>query len=232
MQRNLLTLVGIAAVISCGGDSRSPTNPTPPPPTVTFTLSGAVTESVPTTSITIAGASVRIVDGQDAGRTATTTSTGSFELTGLRSLGGYTIEASAPGYMTGSQGAVGSNTLTIRLKPTFQLITSTRNETISGGDPACLTSSTDPCRVFAIDAHHNGFVESTLTWTDRDTWLWLELYRASDGSQVVRSSASRVDGLRQQISTGIVEGQRYLLVVRFVFGARVTSFSLTTSRPN
>lgn len=112
------------------------------------------------------------------------------------------------------------------------MVTSTRDDVISGGDPSCLTSSSDPCKLYRIDAHHAGSLDATLTWNDRDTWLWLALYRASDGSQVVQSSSSRVDGLRQHISTGLQEGQRYVLVVRYVLGARSTPFTLSVTRPN
>src|SRR5215212_395823 len=85
-------------IASCSGKSSGPTAPstpvTPPAPT-TFTLSGAVTS---TTGTPLNGATIRIGDGVNAGRSTTAASNGSYSLTGL-SLSGFTATASATNYV-------------------------------------------------------------------------------------------------------------------------------------
>jgi hypothetical protein len=52
---------------------------------------------VPTEPLVVAGATVTVVDGPDAGRTATTDATGAFTFAAL-SPGGFTVRASGSGY--------------------------------------------------------------------------------------------------------------------------------------
>lgn len=75
--KRLLVLVGLFAA-SCSGNSTAPSNTPPvtaPPVVTTFTLSGTVTSS---TGAAISGATVRIIDGANAGRSTTTSSTGAY----------------------------------------------------------------------------------------------------------------------------------------------------------
>lgn len=115
MKRSLL-LVVISATIGCGGSS-SPTapspSPTPTPTPTTFTLSGTVTS---TTGAAISGATVRIEDGPDAGKSATTNASGNYSLASLRQAG-FTVRASATNYHPDSKGV----TLTSNLTLGFQL---------------------------------------------------------------------------------------------------------------
>src|SRR5688500_12023839 len=117
----LLLSVAIAGM-SCGG-SDTPTNPTPTPtPTPTpstFTLSGGVTESAPTTSNKIAGATVAFVDGTNAGKTATADSAGNYLITNVLA-GAINVRASAAGYQDATRPVtINANTsLTIALNPT------------------------------------------------------------------------------------------------------------------
>jgi hypothetical protein len=85
----------------------------------TFTLSGIVTETAPTTSIVLAGARVEFVDGANQGRFATTGSDGRYQITGVVN-GGFTVRASLAGYTTAMLpvGINGNTTLDIRLDPT------------------------------------------------------------------------------------------------------------------
>jgi hypothetical protein len=113
-----------------------------------------------------------------------------------------------------------------------QMTTSTRNESISGGDACSGPDASDPCKQYTVSLHHTGVVNGTLTWEDRDTWLWLELYGASDGERVTRASSSRVNGLRQEVSINGAAHTQYIVRVRWALGARITPFSLTVTRPN
>src|SRR6478609_5750060 len=65
----------------------------------TFTLSGLVTETPPTTSTVVAGVIVTIIDGANQGKTATTGVDGRYQISGVVN-GGYTVSATKAGYTT------------------------------------------------------------------------------------------------------------------------------------
>lgn len=116
MMTTRLALVAALGLLSaCGGTSATSPTPTPTPTPVTpttFTLTGQVTS---TSGAALSGATVRIVDGANAGR-STTTSAGAYSLPGL-SLSGFTLTASAANYVASSQGV----TLTSNQSVNFQL---------------------------------------------------------------------------------------------------------------
>ena len=97
--RVLLSLAAFTA-IACGGDS-SPTSPFNPPPNTppTFILSGRVTDTAPTASVGIPGATVAVADGVNAGRSAVADGSGNYSLAGLQS-GTFNVSISAGGYAT------------------------------------------------------------------------------------------------------------------------------------
>lgn len=85
----------------------------------TFTLVGIVTESSPTTSTVLAGATVRFVDGTNQGKSAVTGTDGRYEIAGL-SGGGYTVSATLAAYANATLpvGIDGTTTtLNFRLDP-------------------------------------------------------------------------------------------------------------------
>ena len=86
--------------------------------TPTFTLSGVVTESAPTTSTLLAGVRVAFLDGANQGKSATTGADGRYQITGVVN-GGYTVTATLAGYASASLpvGIDGNTTLNIRLDP-------------------------------------------------------------------------------------------------------------------
>jgi hypothetical protein len=90
----------------------------------------------------------------------------------------------------------------------------------------------DGCKQYTLDVHHPGTIQAVVTRSDRDTWLWLELWRASDGQTIASASQSRVGALRQELSTTAVAGTRYVIRVRYALAARMTPFTLTVSRPS
>ena len=84
----------------------------------TFTLSGIVTETPPTTSTVLSGAVVMFLDGANQGRTATTGADGRYQITGVVN-GGYTVTATRAGYAKAALpvGINGNTTLDFRLDP-------------------------------------------------------------------------------------------------------------------
>jgi len=86
--------------------------------TPTFTLSGLVTETPPTTSTVLAGVRVTIIDGPNQGKTATTGADGRYAITGVVN-GGYTVTAVLAGFTTVALpvGITGNTTLDFRLDP-------------------------------------------------------------------------------------------------------------------
>ena len=85
----------------------------------TFTLSGIVTETPPTTSTALANVRVTIIDGANQGKTATTGADGRYQITGVVN-GGYTVTAQLAGYTAVALpvGINGNTTLDFRLDPT------------------------------------------------------------------------------------------------------------------
>lgn len=84
----------------------------------TFTLSGVVTETAPTTSTLLAGVRVTVVDGANQGKSATTGADGRYQITGVVN-GGFSVSAALAGYTTVTQpvGINGNTTLDFRLAP-------------------------------------------------------------------------------------------------------------------
>lgn len=85
----------------------------------TFTLSGLVTETAPTTSTVLAGVRVEFVDGANQGKFGISGADGRYTVTGLVN-GGFTVRASLTGYTAAMLpvGISGNTTLDIRLDPT------------------------------------------------------------------------------------------------------------------
>ena len=105
-----VVLLGILA--SACGSGTSTTGPTPT--ATTFTLTGTVTDSA--TGSAISGATVSIVDGVNAGKSATTSSSGSYSVTELQQSG-FTVGASCSNCVSQSK----SVTLTSNQTLSFQL---------------------------------------------------------------------------------------------------------------
>lgn len=95
------TILFILSTIACGG-SKSPTAPTTPttttttvPAVTTYTIQGRVTSAA---GPAISGATVRIVDSVNAGKSSTTDGNGSYVIAGIAPAG-FTLEASASGFV-------------------------------------------------------------------------------------------------------------------------------------
>lgn len=229
----LLVLSVAIAGMSCGG-SETPTNPTPtppPPPTPsTFTLSGGVTESEPTTSNKIAGATVAFVDGANAGKTATADSAGNYQITNVLA-GAFTVRAGAAGYQEATRPVTISadTSLTIALNPTPRNVTTDSSGTVSGGDTPCSDGTSEKgCKILMLDIHNPGTLEATLEWENPTTDLDLTLWR---GTTLLADSRDEFS-LREVVSSSIVTGATYELRVTYYAGSVITPYKLRVTHPN
>ena len=226
-----LLLLSVVAGMSCGG-SDSPTNPTPPPPPPpsTFTLSGGVTESEPTTGNKIQGATVAVVDGANAGKTATADSAGNYQITNVVA-GAFNVKASASGYQDATRPVTVSanTTLTIALNPTPRTVTTERAGTVSGGDTPCSDGTSEKgCKILTLDIHNPGTLEATLEWEIPATDLDLTLWR---GNTLLADSRDEFS-LRELVSSSIVSGATYELRVTYYAGSVITPYKLRVTHPN
>ena len=107
--RYLPTIVFGAALtmtIGCGGSPTSPSGPpagpapSAPSPAPTYTVTGKVIKGA---DFVFVGATVTIIDGPNAGMTTTTGPDGKYGFSGLK-FAGFSVAASAPGYVTVSRG--------------------------------------------------------------------------------------------------------------------------------
>jgi hypothetical protein len=112
MRRTLLALVLGCSVAACG--STPPTAPTPTPTATTWSLSGQVTN---TAGGNVIGTTVAILDGANGGKSATADGACGYSLSGL-TPGGFSLRASAPGYIASTQDV----TLIANTTTNFQLV--------------------------------------------------------------------------------------------------------------
>jgi Carboxypeptidase regulatory-like domain len=90
--KRLILFLGALTISGCGGTNSAA--PTPAPTQTTFTLSGQVTSSA---GGAVSGATIRVVDGPNAGRSTSSDGNGTYSLTGL-TQSGFTVNISATNY--------------------------------------------------------------------------------------------------------------------------------------
>jgi hypothetical protein len=253
--RHVVLVVALISVVSCGGEgSGSPGSPSPTPPTPaaqTWTLSGTVTETAPTASTLIAGATVTAVAGLDAdGPSVTSDANGVFHLAAL-APGNYTIRTRAANYAESSQPLTlaDNQTMTVQLDPVFQMVTATTRDVITG-DPSCpgywdywksdvpRAAASEPCQVdFLFDVHHEGTLHADLAWADRRFGLITELYRSDRELPSGQAIQPHADGSRV-VSYDVDAHTQYVVRVRGLSNgggpppAATTEFTLTVTHPN
>lgn len=239
---------------SCGHGlptAPTPTAPTPsaaPPPSPsaqTMTLSGTVSETAPTESTHIAGARVMVYDSPDLGRSAITDANGAFQITGLMP-GTLALSIQAAGFVEGKQAVTltQDQVVAVQLDPVFQIVTTARSDSISGGDTCrgywdyatvqvTPTGGSHPCQVdYLLNLHHNGTFTAELTWTDRETEPFIELYRSSGGQPI------HLPGDSTHVSGELDAHTQYIVrVSKFSNGggappAGISPFTLRLTHPN
>jgi hypothetical protein len=154
-----LVMVVCMNAIACGGSSASPT-PTPastaPPAPTTFTLAGSVSDPL---NKGIGGATVRIADGPNANKTATTDSAGAYSIPAL-TVSGFTVIAAAAGYASLSK----SVTLTQNSQLGFSLPSLLQGDwSGTTGQGRSITFSVDNAPTLSkikVDVNTQGFVGS------------------------------------------------------------------------
>ena len=248
----------VSALAACGGSSPgpaptpTPSGPTPGPVAQTWMLSGTVSETAPTESTRIAGATVLAVAGLDAaGPTATTDSNGVFRFARL-APGHYTIRASAANYVERSEPlSVEENlTLTVQLDPVFQTVTTSKRDMVFG-HPSCegywdaptceipRTPGGEPCAVpYVLNVHHDGTLQVDLAWTDRRFGLGAELCGSNGGQPAGQAATALLDSSGHVAGYHVSAHTQYVVLVRsFSDGggpppAGSTEFALTVTGPN
>jgi Carboxypeptidase regulatory-like domain len=115
-KRGCAVLIVIVASACDGRSTTTSPSPTPTTTATTFSLSGTVTDS--TAASGIAGATVRIADGPNVGKSAATDGSGNYSLTGLQPSG-FTVSVSATNYVSQATGVTltSNQALSFRLSP-------------------------------------------------------------------------------------------------------------------
>lgn len=102
MPKRCTLLFSLILASACGGSNSTTTSPTPTPTGPrTFALKGQVTDSA--TSKEVSSATISIVDGPNAGLSATADASGRYEFATLQQAG-FTVSATADGYGSASNG--------------------------------------------------------------------------------------------------------------------------------
>jgi hypothetical protein len=256
--REVVLVVALMSAVSCGDDSGgvpSPANPiapTPAPPAQTWTLSGTVTETAPTASTRIAGATVTAVAGLDAdGQSVTTDANGAFRFAVL-AAGNYTIRARAANYIESSQPLTlaGDWPLTIQLDPVLQTVTAKSRDVVLG-HPSCpgywdiprceipRSTAGEPCAVdYPFNVHHDGTAEVAIEWADRRFGLDADLCDADEGRPTAQALTRPLEGAGRVVGYNVFAHTQYVIRVRsFSNGggpppAGRTEFTLTVTHPN
>jgi hypothetical protein len=151
MLRRRLLLGLVALTVACG--SKSPTNPTPTPtPTpTTFSLSGLVIDA--STGSPVNGATVTVIDGPNAAKSASTDGAGRYQIANLQP-GGFTARARAQYYNEFSKPMTltSNGTLDFSLAPIPPW-------KVSGSGDTVFEMPTTVQRV-TITAHYSGFAQN------------------------------------------------------------------------
>jgi Carboxypeptidase regulatory-like domain len=121
-----LAFAGAVATVACGGSS--PTSPSSLAP-ATFSLSGHVTDS--TNGAGIVGATVSIAGGPNAGKSATTDSSGHYGFAALEQSG-FVVNVTASNYLSQAKGVTltSNQTLSFQLEPVGPVFSGVRYDDI------------------------------------------------------------------------------------------------------
>jgi len=245
MHRFLALVAFVAPVLATAcTESGSPSNPSP----ANVMLTGTVTETAPTDATRIAGATVTLISGSDAGRSATTDQNGVFSM--AVAPGQPTLRIQAENYLERSLpvSVPQNQPLGIQLDPVFQIVTTTkRNERIVSSDCPDWWSSIFPPRGiegncmagYVINVHHPGTFSVELTWRDRNRSPVIAFYRSSQGlpSGAPLLSEPPYDYFVDRKSAEVSARTQYVLIVSVYdpgggpSPAGVTSFDLTLTHP-
>ena len=197
--KRLSALLGICLwIAACGSSSTGPTaTPTPPnttpPAATTFTLSGSVTSS---NGGMVGGATVRVTDGPNVGKSTTTSASGGYSIAGLVASG-MTVSASATNYTAISKPVTITGAQTLD----FQLIATPFFEVSGSGHsvfdlPATVASvrivgtNTGPSSSFIVTIGGHPVVNATIgTSKDNENTVFDATYPTTGGVVEITSSS-------------------------------------------
>ena len=197
-----------------------------------FVLDGRVREEAPTADIFIPNATIRVLDGPDAGVTTTSDGNAYYVFRDGVTGGTVNVQVSAAGYETRSQAITGftaNRSVDLFLRPILRIVDETLSGTISGGDAACAGSIANrPCRRFSFGTHHSGTAEAVLSWNTGVNDLDLELW---SGNTRIASSTG-VSRNEERVSSTVGPLGSYQWRVVYFSGSTVQAFTLRVRRPN
>ena len=207
--RRVVSVWGLASFLAVMGcqknESTAPTpvtTPTPTPaPGATFSVSGTIFESAPTTSTRVPEAEVQLTGGVAAGSGAD----GTFTIPGVAN-GAYTLNVRKAGFnsLTQSVTVAGANVtgLTLNLRPTARIIDEIQDRRASPNNPPC-AGTTRACQVVPIASHNDGESRFFVAWNNVNDELDLEFWCGG-----TRIAQGQLDGLgADEVSPAIVAGR-------------------------
>lgn len=166
----LLLLPLLLTACSDSSEPATPAAPTPAPP-ATFTVSGTIFETAPTTGTPVSGAHVAV--GPVA---AVTNASGAFTVSGVPA-GSYTLTAAKADFETRTLAVTVSTAnvsgLTLNMRPT-RIIETEYNGELTGHDERCGGTSL-PCDVYPVVTHSDGVLTAFLVWSTPNVRFDLEL---------------------------------------------------------
>jgi Carboxypeptidase regulatory-like domain len=211
----------IVALSGCNSnDASSPTpvtTPTPTPSGPTFSVSGTVFESAPTTSTRVPEAEVQLSGGVAYG----TANDGTFTIPNVGN-GTYTLNIRKAAYNTRTQQitvAGGSVTgVSVTLQPLFRIVDTIQDRRASPNDNQC--GNNRACQLLTIGSHNDGESRFYAAWNNPSDELDLEWW--CNGTRIARSGFTGTSG--DEVKPTIVAGQTCDLRI---INASNTSFPYT-----
>ena len=187
-------LVALAGTLGCRDRTGTATSPSPSPnPSTAFSLSGKVSNMA--TSASIAGATVSIIDGPNAGRSATTDMSGNYSFNALQQSG-FTVNASAADYIVQSQSVTltSNHTLNFRLRPQPPAITLTGQVTdaTTGGAIAGAIVSINGRYRGATDNSGRFSVAGFLDYGSNDDYTYVSVDNYASDYRYIRGTIQNV----------------------------------------
>jgi len=163
--------------------------PAPTPSGPTFTVSGTVSETAPTTSTRVPDAEVQLSGGVATGSIAD----GTFTVPNVAN-GTYTLRVAKAGYETATRSVTvsGGNVsgVQVNLLPVFRWVDQEFYHQLGPGNASSCPGLTDgrPCRSYAVASHHSGDVRAFAAWNstaaDFDMEFWCGNTRVERRGQV------------------------------------------------
>ena len=155
----------------------------------TFTVSGTISETAPTTSTRVGSAEVQLSGGVATGSMAD----GTFTIPNVTS-GTYTLRVAKAAFETTTQTVTvsGANVsgIQVSLLPVFRWVDEEHYNQLGPGSPSSCPFLTDgrPCRAYPVLSHHSGDVRAFAAWNstaaDFDMEFWCGNTRVERRGQV------------------------------------------------